>query len=304
MPQFSRAGLNGLWILIAIVGPGCSLCRAESQPLQKFENAQWIDDELNDGDSFRVKAGDDEFRVRLYFVDCPETRGTGNKYPARVREQMDYFGLKQGEAQASAFFDFAQQSKELVKQELSAPFTIWRGPYDKENERYYSFVYVADSSDRDLAMLLVEKGMARVHGVRRKTPAGTTAEDYLDLLREREASAMLSRSGLWKDTDADEFLKLRKQLRDESAANKTVRDAAKDEAAGEESRKPRVPVSPNKASREELMDIPGIGAKTADEIIRVRRERPIDSLDDLLKRVRIPAPNVDTLKDALTFKGE
>ncbi len=44
----------------------------------------------NDGDSFRVRCGDKEFRARLYFVDAPETTLT---YAERTREQSLHFGI-------------------------------------------------------------------------------------------------------------------------------------------------------------------------------------------------------------------
>ncbi len=36
-------------------------------------NCQYLAQANNDGDSFRVRAGTNEFLMRLYFVDGPET---------------------------------------------------------------------------------------------------------------------------------------------------------------------------------------------------------------------------------------
>jgi hypothetical protein len=44
----------------------------------------------NDGDSFRVRCGDKEFRARLYFVDAPETTLT---YAEGTHEQSLHFGI-------------------------------------------------------------------------------------------------------------------------------------------------------------------------------------------------------------------
>src|SRR6185503_13552166 len=43
----------------------------------------------NDGDSFHVRCGADEFVLRLYFVDTPETNMT---YGNRTQEQAAHFG--------------------------------------------------------------------------------------------------------------------------------------------------------------------------------------------------------------------
>ena len=44
-----------------------------SADLQMFSNVKLIKNSANDGDSFVVELNGKSFRVRLYFVDCPET---------------------------------------------------------------------------------------------------------------------------------------------------------------------------------------------------------------------------------------
>ncbi len=44
-----------------------------TKELQEFKAVRYVPNESNDGDSFLVMMGDEEHRVRLYFVDCPET---------------------------------------------------------------------------------------------------------------------------------------------------------------------------------------------------------------------------------------
>ena len=61
--------------------------------LQRFSNAQLINNPANDGDSFLVEANGKSFHVRLYFVDCPETSVSSKSDAQRVREQTRYFGL-------------------------------------------------------------------------------------------------------------------------------------------------------------------------------------------------------------------
>ncbi len=44
-----------------------------TKELQEFKGVRYVSNKNNDGDSFSVMLGDEEHRVRLYFVDCPET---------------------------------------------------------------------------------------------------------------------------------------------------------------------------------------------------------------------------------------
>jgi endonuclease YncB( thermonuclease family) len=55
----------------------------------RLANCQYVANPSNDGDSFRVRSGTNEFIVRLYFVDAPETNLL---YAERTREQSEYFG--------------------------------------------------------------------------------------------------------------------------------------------------------------------------------------------------------------------
>src|SRR5437879_3478153 len=50
----------------------------------KLTDCRYVEQAYNDGDSFRVKTGTNEFNLRLYYVDAPETT---LRYPERTREQ-------------------------------------------------------------------------------------------------------------------------------------------------------------------------------------------------------------------------
>jgi len=54
----------------------------ESRPWVTLNNCEYIAANDNDGDSFSVRSGTNEFTLRLYYVDAPETMLT---YPERVR---------------------------------------------------------------------------------------------------------------------------------------------------------------------------------------------------------------------------
>jgi hypothetical protein len=69
-------GLNKLLIkilfLTAVLTFG-GILPSYAADLQMFSNARLVNNPANDGDSFLVEANGKSFRVRLYFVDCPET---------------------------------------------------------------------------------------------------------------------------------------------------------------------------------------------------------------------------------------
>jgi hypothetical protein len=69
------------------------LCQSEAADRKEWvtlTNCQYVAADYNDGDSFRVRNATNEFVLRLYFVDAPETN---LRYPERTREQSEYFGV-------------------------------------------------------------------------------------------------------------------------------------------------------------------------------------------------------------------
>ena len=87
--------------------------------LQMFSNTILINDPANDGDSFLVEANGKSFRVRLYFVNCPETFIAFTSDAQRVKEQTRYFGLTSIERTVH----FGNEAKSFVERILSKPFT-------------------------------------------------------------------------------------------------------------------------------------------------------------------------------------
>ena len=63
---------------------------AERREWVTLTNCQLVASEYNDGDSFRIRSGTNEFIARLYFVDAPETN---LRYAERTREQAEHFGV-------------------------------------------------------------------------------------------------------------------------------------------------------------------------------------------------------------------
>jgi len=155
-----------------------------------------------DGDSFRVRCGTNEFMLRLYFVDAPETN---LRYPERTREQSEYFDVTLDESMKGG-----RMARDLVRDTLQKPFSIWTrwasAAGRSKEPRYYGLVQVGTNS---LAEILVSKGLAQPKGVRPNLPTGQKGTAYLEQLLALEADAKKKRVGLWasspeKETKKDE----------------------------------------------------------------------------------------------------
>src|SRR5262245_39238592 len=83
--------------------------------LKKFTDCQLIENPSNDGDSFVVKAGDEQLHLRLYFVDCPESTASNDADFKRVREQARHFGL----TDVSKVLQFGREAKTFTEKALA-----------------------------------------------------------------------------------------------------------------------------------------------------------------------------------------
>jgi competence ComEA-like helix-hairpin-helix protein len=164
-----------------------------SADLQMFSNARLINNPANDGDSFLVKTNGKSFRVRLYFVDCPETSVSSDSDAQRVREQTRYFGL----TSAERVIHFGNEAKSFVDYVLDKPFTIHTAFASalgrSAKGRVYGFITTSDGDN--LASLLVKNGFARTRGIGRKTPGGVSRNEMIERLRDLEISKAKSPQG-------------------------------------------------------------------------------------------------------------
>ena len=134
---------SGLLAALLLVGQaaGAPLSAAE---LVALENVRLVEDEWNDGDSFKVEADGRDLHLRLYYVDCPETAYGSKADLERMREQQRHFGLEDPRAVAR----FGEQATAYVKQALSRPFTVHtsyaRALGRSKAGRFYAFVHTAD----------------------------------------------------------------------------------------------------------------------------------------------------------------
>ena len=186
-----------------------SLLAAE---LETIRNATLIEAGLNDGDSFKVKADDKELHLRLYYVDCLETTLSKADWN-RILEQQYHFGLED----PVAVVRFGKQATEYVKRVLSRPFTIHTS-YAKAlgrsaTGRYYAFIETHDG--RDLGHLLVEQGLARIHGETHQAPDGTPSK-FVNVKNSRNVLAFAMESAMEYGRNRSELLlELRKILLEE-----------------------------------------------------------------------------------------
>jgi competence protein ComEA len=260
--------------------------------LQTFRNCTLVSKDWADGDSFAVKFPDGKERtVRLYGVDCIEMHVKGDDTNARrLRDQRRYFGI----ADITMAKSVGEAAKAGSTGWMQKPITVRtmfadaRG--DSRYERVYGFVELSDG--RDLSEVLVEVGLARAFGVVRQLHDGRTGEEWAEHLKDLELIAARKGLGAWRYTDWTRLAEARKEARDEVKELKV--------AQGEENASEDNPVDLNKATLEELMKLPKVGRKTAEEIIKAR---PYRSLKDLDKVSGIGAKTIELIAPLVKVGG-
>ena len=180
-----------IWLLLCVIA-GASYA-SESKLWVTLTNCEYVVTKYNDGDSFRVRSGTNEFTLRLYYVDAPETTMS---YPERVHQQSEHFGITMDET-----LKVGAQAKERVQELLREPFIVrtrWASAAGRGREtRYYGFVEVGGKS---LAEVLVSEGLAQAKGVVSKLPDGEKASVYKQKLDDLEQTAHQKRVGAWATT--------------------------------------------------------------------------------------------------------
>ena len=101
------------FLLFVALGPRSA---AERREWVTLTDCQYVAAKDNDGDSFRVRCGTNEFNLRLSVVDAPET---DLRYPERTREQSEYFGVTLDEAMKAG-----TKAKEAMQAVLQAAFVV------------------------------------------------------------------------------------------------------------------------------------------------------------------------------------
>jgi len=155
-----------------------------------LNNCRLIANPANDGDSFHVSAGPNEYLFRLYFVDAPET---DEMTPGRLVEQAKYFAITVPQA-----IEVGREAKEFTRQKLSEPFTVFTHKSDAMGqsrlERFYAFV---QTSEGDLGEQLVRNGLARAYGFKVAPPGLRNSQEELVKLQQLEDQAKQEKIGGW-----------------------------------------------------------------------------------------------------------
>ena len=179
MQTVARIVVAALILLLA-----AQVCAAK--PWQTLNNCHLVEHWRNDGDSFRVSHEGNEFIVRLYFADTPES---DYRFRDRLEAQAAYFGITEEQA-----VEVGKQAKAFTRDALKGGFSVrtrWQGVFSgKPNARKYGIVSVGD---KDLAELLVVNGLARIHGM--GIGGQTWAE--VERLKALEAQARAEKRGAW-----------------------------------------------------------------------------------------------------------
>lgn len=186
--QFARIALIGaavLWTAVADLG-----AREGSKDWTVLENCRLIMNPANDGDSFHVSAGTNEYIFRLYLVDAPET---DEMTPARLVAQAKYFGITVPQA-----IEVGRAAKEFTREKLSAPFTVLTHMSDAMGqsrlERFYAFV---QTKEGDLGEQLVRNGLARNYGFKAVPPGLRNSRVEMEKLQQLENQARQEKIGGW-----------------------------------------------------------------------------------------------------------
>ena len=170
--------------------------QAETGKVGEFdvlEGAKLVDHGANDGDSFHVRHGGEEFVFRLYYVDCPEK--DGRRFTERLAEQGAYFGGLSVDEVVELGLEAEEFVEELRRGRTFTGATRWEKVYD--SGRFYAFVSI---DGKPLSELLVERGLARIHTRGVDLPEGKKFGSYRQDLRELEGRAKAEGLGGWRAT--------------------------------------------------------------------------------------------------------
>jgi endonuclease YncB( thermonuclease family) len=186
MPMKTIRRWMGL-LLALVAGCGIAAARAQEEPAwETLRGCLLYRHSSNDGDSFRITHLGRTVLIRLYLVDAPETDA---RFPDRVREQAEYFGITPEQA-----LQVGEQATRFMEQTLNKAFEVrtqWEDAMGAATvPRYFGVVIV---NGRDFAELLVENGLARIYG----KPTGADARARFARLRKLEADARKHRRGAW-----------------------------------------------------------------------------------------------------------
>jgi len=93
--------LLSILVLCPVLATVCmaeTIVPKQSKNCGRYNGCEIVPTAYADGDSFRVRIGQDEFVLRLYYVDAP---GSDERLPGCNAEQAHYFGINPPESVAA-----------------------------------------------------------------------------------------------------------------------------------------------------------------------------------------------------------
>ena len=295
---FSRVGVSAIIAVVLLWTAAVDLrARDGSKEWIVLKDCRFIPNPANDGDSFHVSVGPNEYLFRLYFVDAPET---DEMTPRRLVEQAKYFAITVPQA-----IEVGRAAKEFTRQKLSEPFTVFTHMSDAMGqsrlERFYAFV---QTNEGDLSEQLVRNGLARAYGFKAAPPGLRTSREELVKLQQLEDQAKQERIGAWginagrlnahsqaPSSFSSFFPEQKTRSRSAPADSAAVVSSIPQPVASSARTSPvetsgshakeKIPLGKidiNTATEKELTTVPGIGHVMASRIIAAR---PFRSADDL-----------------------
>src|SRR5438067_8268617 len=186
----SRHGIAVVAVAVLWISAVDLCARDGSKDWIVLNNCRLITNPANDGDSFHVSAGPNEYLFRLYFVDAPET---DEMIPRRLVDQAKYFAITVPQA-----IEVGRAAKEFTRQKLSGSFTVFTHMSDAMGqsrlERFYAFV---QTSEGDLSEQLVRNGLARNYGFKAVPPGLKNSRLEIQKLQQFEDEARQEKIGGW-----------------------------------------------------------------------------------------------------------
>ncbi len=159
---------------------------------ETWTEARLVEGDYLDGDSFNVRkdGGRYTYTIRLYGADAPET---DQRFPDRVKEQADYWGITVEQA-----LQVGEDAAAFSRRFLADGFTVRTKKQDAmgggTRNRYFGFV---EAAGMDMGVALVSNGLARVFGVYTDLPNGVRWEIYRARLNNAERDAKANQRGAW-----------------------------------------------------------------------------------------------------------
>ena len=253
----------------------------QARSWERWESCTHLADRFYDGDSFQVRYAGDPQVIRLYGADTPET---DIGYGTRIDEQAAYFGATPAEVLRGG-----ESAKAFTARFLSKPFRVITrrkiAPGASRSERIYAMV------ERDgvaLDAALIQAGLARATTETADYPDAASGQRRFQQLRNFEQKAAQERRGLWaKSKRNDRQLTLAERL-------KPVVRTVTGQPAAPEAKK----VNLNTAEVSDLMALPGIGPKTAQQIIRAR---PLKDMNSLAMVPGLGPKKIEALREMVSF---